>query len=110
MNVWELVQPYFHRYEAWGNPDKVSRLLLLTLYYIRHESGWPIIIHRCLKQGTAAEWHWQAPQGIKLADQLSRLEWILKELWMLDYCKIEMHPEWTNPGFYLEIEINEKNI
>lgn len=113
-NIWDKIEPYFLQKEAWGDPKKMSGLLLMLIYDIRYQSGWEMIIH-CGTQGKhcensyhykgmAADFHFNPPnssvnfkhQGIFLMEFLTQLQ-------VDNSCGLGIYPEWNNPGFHLDV-------
>ena len=111
-NIWDRVDRYFSKNEAWGNPDKISGLLLMVMYQIRCSSGWPMIIH-CGTQGLHCEgsYHYKKLAvdfhfGIDhttLLGQSQHLFDFFDEMQLADFVGFGLYPQWNQPGFHIDV-------
>jgi len=126
MTIWDKLQ-HFSRNENWGEPNRVSPLLLLTLEALREWTGWPIVIHCAYAtsghsprsfhyQGLAVDFHFETgvpyPRQIDyvlgfldnsgfgvLAGELARARWFN----FGQMCGLGIYPDWECPGFHLDV-------
>lgn len=112
--IWDTVEPHFLKKEAWGDPNKISGLLLLVLYDIRCRSGWGIQIH-CGTQGNhcensyhykglAADWHFIVPNNsVSFRDQARFLMQYLVDMQLDNSTGLGLYPQWAHSGFHLDV-------
>ena len=111
--IWDTIEPYFLKKEPWGEPDKISGLLLLTLHNIRLRSSWPMIIHcgtqgkHCKNsyhyKGLAVDFHFIPPNNsISFRDQARFLMQYLVDMQFSDFTGLGVYPDWKHPGFHLD--------
>jgi hypothetical protein len=113
MNIWTRMDRYFNKKEAWGRPEKMSGLLLMTLYQIRVCSDWKIIIHcgtqgkHCANsyhyKGLAVDFHFIPPPGITLYEQTQNMLAFFSDMQLQDSVGLGVYPEWNNPGFHFDV-------
>jgi len=108
--IWDIISPYFSKEENWGTPDAMSGLILIPLFCIRGELGWPFIVH-CGTQGKHAQhsYHYKglAVDGhfvtnIGVEEQYRKLETVLYNLQLSDYMGIGYYKDWRHPGFHID--------
>lgn len=111
MSIWNYVK-HFKRTENWGDPDKISGQLLLTLDAIRERIGWPIVIHCAYAtdghsphsyhyRGMAADFHFDINYPFYF--QTGTLLKILAELQFTRFVGLGVYPDWINPGFHIDV-------
>jgi hypothetical protein len=111
LNVWFLVSSDFSPKEAWGEPSKMSGLLLLTLRALRQAVGYPCVIHCGYELtghtsgsqhhiGNAADFHFE---GISLKDAIPLVEEALDKLQVSDRVGLGVYIDWAHPGFHLDV-------
>lgn len=100
---------HFNRNEAWGDPDKVSGVLLLLLDEIRERLGKSIVVNTAYstKGHSANSRHYvgDAVDFHVLGDFLEverRLQEIFEELNVSDKIGFGIYPDWYRPGFHLD--------
>lgn len=109
--IWDFVQPEFSRAEKWGDPSKMSGLLLILLKIIRRETGWPIAIHCGWEEdghvsdsqhqrGSAADFHFIVAVPYKV--QVDTLSDLLVRLQAAEFVGLGIYPDWNTPGFHLD--------
>jgi len=113
-NIWNLVHRYFSPEEAWGDPWKISGILLMVLFQIRFFSSWPAVIH-CGTQGKhckgsyhpkglAADFHFKPPNGsVIFSEQIKLLLPFLDEMQFSNFIGLGVYPCWHHPGFHLDV-------
>jgi len=113
-SIWDRVDRCFSKQEAWGDPLKISGLLLMSLYQIRFASSWPILIH-CGTQGVhckgsfhykglAADFHFKTPgDSINFLEQINYLLQFLDEMQLSNSCGLGLYPAWYHPGFHFDV-------
>ena len=113
-SIWDKIEPYFLPKEAWGEPKKMSGLLLMVLYDIRFHSGWPIIIHcgtqgkHCKNsyhsKGMAVDFHFEPPNdSVPFRNQAEFLMKYLVDMQFDFFTGLGIYPNWNSPGFHLDV-------
>ena len=113
-NIWDKIDKYFEPKEAWGEPEKMSGLLLMVMYDLRFHSGWAIHVHcgtqgkHCKNsyhyQGLAIDFHFKTPNGIfTFREQAKYLMQYLVDMQLDNSCGLGVYPQWANPGFHLDV-------
>ena len=111
MRVWDLLR-HFSREEPWGDPDRVSGTLLLTLEAVRERLGWPIVVHAAYAtaghnprgyhpRGLAVDFHFATE--LPLRHQVKHLLAALDDLQLAAHVGLGLYPDWTHPGFHLDV-------
>lgn len=115
MNIWDAIDPDeyggFTPSENWGDHNKICGLLLMALFIIRRESGWPIIIHNAYKtqghsknsqhyKAKASDWHFKTDVPFK--EQVETVLDILDKYQLSDSMGVGIYPFWNNPGFHTD--------
>lgn len=111
--IWKRVERYFLPTEPWGEPEKISGLLLMTLYQLRCSSGWPVIIHcgtqglHCKNsyhyRGLAVDFHFQPPGDISFHSQIRHLLSFLADMQLANSVGLGVYPQWHHPGFHFDV-------
>ena len=112
--IWTRINRYFSLQEKWGEPQKISGMLLMILYDLRFYSGWPIIIHcgtqgeHCKKsyhyKGLAVDFHFKTPNGsVTYHNQVKYLLEYLEDMQLADFVGLGSYPHWNSPGFHLDV-------
>ena len=109
--VWQLVDPYFDRDEAWGDPDKINGLLVLLMWAIRQSIPDRYNIHFGTQGthtpgsqhglGNADDGHFIS--SLPFYDQIIRLESVLDALQVSDRVGLGIYPAWDIPGFHIDV-------
>jgi len=111
MNIWEHIKPQFDATEKWGNPNKMCGYLLWCLKAIRMSVKYPMIIHNGVEprpanpssyhpRGMAVDWH---VHRLTFPKAIVRVEEAIVDLGIADFVGLGVYPEWTHPGFHLDI-------
>lgn len=118
--IWELVE-YFTPEENWGDPDKISGLLILTIDAVRKVYGedpslHSFIIHNAYETsghsahsqhylGKALDYHivdkYHPPDPFPL--QVDKTLRALQELQIDNHVGLGIYPDWDIPGFHLDV-------
>ncbi len=118
--IWELLKPYFSRNEKWGDPDKMSPVLLFFLFefrrtfpdgaYMKINCGWD---ERTTggghPDGRAADVH---IVGVSFLAVEARLQSFIKKKGLEKHIALGIYPEWgggKRPGFHIEVEKEERS-
>jgi len=101
---------YFDRNENWGDPDRMSPLILSSIDIIRHLVGWPFVVHYGTQgehsegsthyTGLAIDGHFVT--DVPLYFQALR---VMEKLHLVGLDKkmgIGLYPDWDSPGFHLD--------
>jgi len=115
--IWDYLEHFSHR-ENWGDPDKVSGLILLPVNAIRDYCGWEFFVHVAydLSGHTIDSYHYKglAIDGhfdplIPFDIQIIKVEEALRDLQLDDYMGVGLYPTWENlrtheplPGFHFD--------
>lgn len=99
---WSLVRE-FKRTEAWGDPDRISPLLMAALVDLRRYVGKPFIVH-CGTQGS----HISDVHGKGLAvdfhcPDLDCFDLFLAASRFGEIKGLGVYPYWNNPGIHLDV-------
>jgi len=109
--IWKRLE-HFTPLEKWGEPNKMSGLLLLLMDAIADEMGHHVIVHCGYElgghskngqhdDGTAADFHFK--EAGPYFNQICELERILEDLQVADRVGLGIYPDWNNPGFHLDV-------
>lgn len=105
---WERIT-HFSPKENWGDPQKMSFVLIRMLDEMRERSGSPIIIH----EGYATSGH--SPnsyhyQGRAVDFHIQEMDLLDQYLWAerLEFRGIGVYPYWNNPGLHVDIRAGKK--
>lgn len=122
--IWELIE-YFSPDENWGDPDKVSGLLLLTIDAVRKVYGedpsfHSFVVHNAYAtsghttrsqhyHGKALDFHirdkFHPPDHFRT--QFTKLKLALEGLQIYNYVGLGVYPDWSIPGFHLDVRGNK---
>jgi hypothetical protein len=103
---------YFRRHESWGDPTRVSGILLLTLDALRGIVRHKFIIHCCWADsghssnsqhylGNAVDFH---VEGCNPFIAVGLIEEALAELQAAEHCGLGLYPDWRPvPGFHFDV-------
>ncbi len=109
--IWHKLQ-YFEKNENWGDPDKMSGLLLLLLDNIRRYYVRPFLIHCGYDEsghstnsqhylGNAVDFHIES--GESFSTQIDKVVRILDWFQVSDRVGFGIYLDWNNPGFHLDV-------
>ena len=111
--IWDKLK-HFNINEKWGNPDRMSIPLLLTLDHIREDIGRPIIVHRGHDAGSPPTSHhnWYGRGGavdFHIEWNKSLFEGVMHIATILDHMNIMFglgaYPYWNNPGYHIDLRV-----
>lgn len=109
--IWHHLD-HFTKQENWGDPDRVSGLLLLLLDTLRDRWQARFIIHCAWEPGghaaqsqhylgNAVDFHIEDGQPFAL--QIAVMERFLAKLNVSDRVGLGIYPDWNHPGFHLDV-------
>src|SRR3972149_909229 len=109
--IWQLMKPTFSQNEDWGDPSKITHILLFTMYRIRIATAQSIHIHNAWTdgkghtdgsehyKGNATDFHFTK---ISLKVAIPLLEKTILDLGIADEIGLGIYPYWNSPGFHLD--------
>lgn len=111
MSIWGQLR-HFTIDEKWGDPNKMNGLLLILLDHTRDlygniftiHCGYATTGHSPKSQhylGNAVDFHIVSDEPF--ADQVRRLLQIFDLLQVSDRIGLGIYPEWSHPGFHLDV-------
>lgn len=111
MSVFKYLK-HFTEKEKWGDPLYMNGLLLLLLDKVRDLYGKTFIVHCGFETsghvsksqhylGNAVDFH--IVDDLPFYRQVEKIEQILDELQVEDKVGLGIYPDWTHPGFHLDV-------
>lgn len=113
--IWQRLK-YFSKDEKWGNPEKISPMLLLLLEKLREKLGKPFVVHCGYEnkghssasrhyRGDAVDFH---VKDMPFKEAVDKLLKALHEIKLLDqvsavYVGLGIYPDWNTPGFHIDL-------
>jgi len=110
-SIWQIIEKYFVRKEAWGDPDRMNGLLLLLLFGIRQNIPLDFVVHYGTQgrhsldsqhpPGNAVDGHFIT--SASFYKQILLMEYTLDRLQVADRVGLGIYPAWKIPGFHLDV-------
>lgn len=110
--IWRIIENFSPK-ENWGDPNKMSGTLLLTLDAVRRFYDHPFVIHCGFAttghseasfhyKGEASDFDIKEP-GVSFHTQIIKFLHILDGLQLSGSVGLGIYPQWNNPGFHLDV-------
>lgn len=108
---WKLLKHFYYN-EAWGNPDKMSFMLLVLMDQFRESlpSGCKVKVHRGYSEDNSKSLHYTGEAvdfhviGCGFLDAEYHLKNFLIRRKLMNEVELGIYPDWNDPGFHVGLQ------